>query len=46
MTIVVPGLAMLLITFAKGAHGFLAKREVMAVLAVIGAALVAWAITN
>jgi uncharacterized membrane protein len=46
MTIVVPGLAMLLITFAKGAHSFLAKRAVMALLAVLGIALVAWAITN
>ena len=46
MTIVIPGFAMLFITFAKGTHSFLAKREVMAVLAVLGAALVAWAITN
>ena len=46
MTIVIPGFAMLFVTFAKGTHSFLAKREVMAILAVIGAALVAWAITN
>jgi uncharacterized membrane protein len=46
LTIVIPGVAMLLATFAKGAHGFLARREVMALLAVLGVALVAWAITN
>ena len=46
MAIVIPGVAMLLVTFAKGAHAFLARREVMALAAVLGAALVTWAITN
>jgi len=46
LAIVIPGFAMLFLTFAKGTHGFLAKREVMALSAVLGAALVAWAITN
>lgn len=46
LTIVIPGVAMLLTTFAKGTHGFLARREVMALLAVAGAALVIWAISN
>ncbi len=46
MAIVIPGVAMLLTTFAKVTHSFLARREVMALLAVLGAALVIWAITN
>ena len=46
LAIVIPGLAMLFLTFVKGSHSFLAKREVMALLAILGAALVAWAITN
>ncbi|MEI7722282.1 MAG: hypothetical protein WCI86_00990 [Actinomycetota bacterium] len=46
LTIVIPGVAMLLTTFAQGAHSFLARREVMVSLAVLGVALVAWAITN
>ena len=46
LAIVIPGLAMLFLTFVKGSHGVLAKREVMALLAVLGTALVAWAITN
>ena len=45
-TIFIPGFITLLLTFVKGAHRFLAKREAMVVLGVIGAALVAWAITN
>ncbi|MEY3893781.1 MAG: hypothetical protein RIR78_559 [Actinomycetota bacterium] len=44
--IFIPGFIALSLTFVKGAHGFLAKREVMVALGVIGAALVAWAITN
>ena len=46
LTIVIPGIAMLLTTFAKGAYGLLARRDVMALLAVAGAVLVAWAISN
>ena len=46
LAIVIPGVAMLLASFAKGIHGLLAGREVMVVLARLGAALVAWAITN
>jgi len=46
LIVVIPGVAMLLITFAKGAHSILARREVMALLAVAGAVLVAWAISN
>jgi len=46
LTIVIPGIAMLSTTFAKGAYGLLARREVMALLAVAGAVLVAWAISN
>jgi hypothetical protein len=42
----VPGFIALGLTFIKGAHGFLAKREVMVALGVIGGVLVAWAITN
>jgi uncharacterized membrane protein len=41
-----PGMLMLLITFVKPAHSLLARREVMALLAVAGSALVIWAITN
>ena len=44
--IFIPGFIALSLTFVKGAHGFLAKREVMVALGVIGAVLVAWAITN
>ncbi len=46
LTVIIPGTAMLLISFIKGAHDFLARREVMVALLVIGLALVAWAITN
>ena len=46
LTVVIPGIAMLFTTFAKGAHSLLARREVMVALAVLGAVLVAWAITN
>ena len=46
LTVIIPGTAMLLITFAKGVHSFLARREIMVALLVIGLALVAWAITN
>ena len=46
LAVVLPGILMLLITFVKPTHNFLARREVMAILLVIGAALVAWAITN
>jgi ABC-type cobalamin transport system permease subunit len=42
----VPGFISLSLTFVKSAHRFLAKREVMVALGVIGAALVTWAITN
>jgi hypothetical protein len=46
LTIVIPGVAMLLTTFAKGARHILARREVMALLTVAGSALVIWAISN
>jgi uncharacterized membrane protein len=46
LAIFAPGIAMLLITFLKAAHSLLARREVMALLAVAGSALVIWAITN
>ena len=46
LTIIVPGVVMLLITFLKSAHSLLARREVMVLLAVAGSALVIWAITN
>ncbi len=46
LTVIIPGTAMLLISFIKGVHDFLARREVMVALLVIGLALVAWAITN
>jgi hypothetical protein len=46
LSVVIPGVAMLLSTFVKGAHSFLARREVMVLLAALGAALVVWAITN
>ena len=46
LTIIIPGTAMLLISFIKGVHDFLARREVMVALLVIGLALVTWAITN
>ena len=46
LTVIIPGTAMLLLTFLKGVHAFLARREIMLALLVIGLALVAWAITN
>jgi len=46
LTIVIPGVAMLLLSFAKGLHSFLARREVMVILTVLGVAIVAWAISN
>jgi uncharacterized membrane protein len=46
LAIVIPGIVMLLVTFLKGAHSVLARREVMVLLAVAGSALVIWAITN
>jgi uncharacterized membrane protein len=46
LTIVIPGIVMLLVTFLKAAHSLLARREVMALLAISGSALVMWAITN
>jgi hypothetical protein len=46
LLVIIPGTAMLLITFIKGVYAFLARREVMVALLVIGVALVAWAITN
>ena len=41
-----PGILMLVITFVKPAHNLLARREVMALLAIAGTARVIWAITN
>ena len=46
LTVIIPGTAMLLISFIKGVHDFLARREVMVALLVLGLALVTWAITN
>ena len=46
LTIIVPGVLMLLVTFLKSAHALLARREVMLLLAVVGSALVIWAVTN
>jgi uncharacterized membrane protein len=46
LSIVIPGVLMLLVTFLKSAHALLARREVMVVLAIAGSALVIWAITN
>ena len=46
LTIFAPGILMLLITFVKGSHSLLARREVMVLLAVAGSVLVIWAITN
>ena len=46
LAIFAPGILMLLITLVKPAHSLLARREVMALLAVAGSALVIWAITN
>jgi hypothetical protein len=46
LIVIIPGTAMLLVSFVKGVHSFLARREVMVALLVIAAALVAWAITN
>ena len=46
LSIVIPGFLMLLVTFLKSAHALLARREVMAILAIAGTALVIWAITN
>jgi NAD(P)-dependent dehydrogenase (short-subunit alcohol dehydrogenase family) len=44
--IFIPGFIAFTLTFIKSAHGFLARREAMVALGVIGAALVAWAISN
>lgn len=44
--IILPGVAILGISFVKQAQVFLAKRVVMVLLAVVGLALVIWAITN
>ena len=44
--IIVPGVLLIGVTFLRSAQNFLAKREVMWVLAALGAALVVWAITN
>jgi hypothetical protein len=46
LIVIIPGTAMLLVSFIKAVHSFLARREVMVALLVIAAALVAWAITN
>ena len=46
LAIVIPGILMLVVTFIKAAHALLARREVMALLAITGTALVIWAITN
>ena len=46
LTVIIPGTTILLISFIKGVHDFLARREIMVALLVIGLALVAWAITN
>ena len=46
LTIVIPGVVLLLVTFLKGSHSLLARREVMLLLAVVGSALVIWAVTN
>ena len=46
LMVIIPGTSMLLVSFIKGVHSFLARREVMVSLLVIGVALVAWAITN
>ena len=46
LAVILPGISMLLISFAKGTHSLLARREVMVALLVIGGALVFWAITN
>jgi hypothetical protein len=46
LIVVIPGTLMLAATFVKGTHSFLARREVMALLAVLASALVFWAINN
>ncbi len=46
LIVIIPGSAMLVVSFVKGVHSFLARREVMVALLVISAALVTWAITN
>ena len=46
LLIIVPGVLLIGVTFLRSAQSFLAKREVMWMLAAIGAALVVWAITN
>ena len=46
LTIIIPGIVMVLVTFLKSSHALLARREVMALLAIAGTALVIWAITN
>ena len=44
--IIVPGVLLIVITFLRSAQNFLAKKEVMWLLAALGIALVIWAITN
>lgn len=46
LLIIVPGVLLIGVTFLRSAQSVLAKREVMWMLAAIGAALVVWAITN
>jgi uncharacterized membrane protein len=46
LAIIIPGVVVLIMTFVKGAHSALARREVMVLLAVFGSALVIWAVTN
>jgi hypothetical protein len=46
LLVVIPGAVMLIATFIRGTYKYLARREVMAILAVIGSALVVWAINN
>ena len=46
LLVVIPGVLTLLITFIKASHKFLARREVMGLLVLIGVALVFWAISN
>ena len=46
LLVVIPGVLALLVTFIKSTHKFLARREVIGLLALFGAALVFWAISN
>ena len=46
LLVVIPGVLALLVTFIKSTHKFLARREVMGLLSLFGAALVFWAISN